>query len=117
MLIEETSPAHIAEPEPVKPPPQVAGAGGIAPGPVMQPSQPDSIDWASLVSYPPFQMFVEERQGRVGVALGGSYDTEGNARYYVQGVAERDALFERYCQWHEAKGLWPAETPMGKLKE
>ena len=25
-------------------------------------------------------------------------------------------LFDAYCAWHQAKGYWPNETPLGQVK-
>ena len=99
---------------PVKPPPQVLGVSGIAEQPIV--IHDAKINWAVVAALPPFQMFLAERDG--------PNQTGKNAQEWATQVAihlaattSDTALFEAYCAWHEAKGYWPGETPMGQVKE
>lgn len=72
------------------------------PGFVAFEAKPDTaapaIDWQRLSGLPPFCMFLAER--------------------YQSGVpAQSPELYSEYCQWHEAKGYWPNETPLGEIKD
>lgn len=80
--------------EAIKPPTQIAGVQGIASA-KQGISQPIQINWGLIVELPAFQMFAAEKHS-------------GNA-------VVNDALYAEYCQWHEAKGYWPNETPLGEL--
>ena len=97
---------------PVKPPPQVLGVSGIAEQPII--IHDAKINWATVAALPPFQMFLTERDG--------PNQTGKNAQEWATGVATHlaattsdMALFEAYCAWHEAKGYWPNETPLGQV--
>ena len=97
--------------EPVKPPPQVLGVSGIAEQPIV--IHDAKINWAVVAALPPFQMFLAERDG--------PNQTGKNSQEWATGVAVRlaasvgdEALFDAYAAWHEAKGYWPNETPMGQ---
>ena len=99
---------------PVKPPPQVLGVSGIAEQPIV--IHDAKINWAMVAALPPFQMFLAERDG--------PNQTGKNSQEWATGVAMRlaasvgdEALFGDYAAWHEAKGYWPGETPMGQVKE
>lgn len=99
---------------PVKPPPQVLGVAGIAEQPIV--IHDAKINWAMVAALPPFQMFLSERDG--------PNQTGKNSQEWATGVAMRlgatmgdKALFDAYAAWHEAKGYWPGETPMGTAKE
>ena len=99
---------------PVKPPPQTLGVSGIAETPIVL-DQP-KINWAVVAALPPFQMFLAERDG--------PNQTGKNSQEWATGVAMRlaaavndQALFDEYAAWHEAKGYWPNETPLGQVKE
>ncbi len=99
---------------PVKPPPQVLGVAGIAEQPIV--IHDAKINWAMVAALPPFQMFLAERDG--------PNQTGKNSQEWATGVAMRlaasagdQALFDEYEAWHEAKGYWPGETPMGQAKE
>ena len=98
---------------PVKPPPQVLGVAGIAEQPIV--IHDAKINWAMVAALPPFQMFLAERDG--------PNQTGQNSQQWATGVAMRlaaavndQALFDEYAAWHEAKGYWPNETPMGVAK-
>ena len=99
---------------PVKPPPQVLGVSGIAEQPLV--IHDAKINWAMVAALPPFQMFLAERDG--------PNQTGKNSQEWATGVALRlaasvgdEALFDAYAAWHEAKGYWPNETPLGQVKE
>ena len=79
-----------------KPPTQVAGVVGIPPKPIELTPKP--VNWGRLYGLPAFGMFVGERYG-------------GRA------PEPSPEVFADYCDWHEQKGYWPHETPMGELKE
>ena len=98
---------------PVKPPPQVLGVSGIAEQPIV--IHDAKINWALVAALPPFQMFLAERDG--------PNQTGKNSQEWATGVAMRlgaavgdQALFDAYAAWHEAKGYWPGETPLGQVK-
>lgn len=97
----------------VKPPPQVLGVSGIAEQPII--IHDARINWALVAALPPFQMFLAERDG--------PNQTGKNSQEWATGVALKmaaavndQALFDEYAAWHEAKGYWPGETPMGTVK-
>ena len=97
-----------------KPPAQYAGVVGIEPKPIVL-DQPKT-NWAAVAALPPFQMFLVERDG--------PNQTGKNSQEWATEVAMRlgsavgdKALFDAYAAWHEAKGYWPGETPMGAAKE
>ena len=99
---------------PVKPPPQVLGVSGIAEQPIV--IHDAKINWALVAALPPFQMFLAERDG--------PNQTGKNSQEWATGVAMRlassvgdETLFHAYSAWHEAKGYWPGETPLGQVKE
>ena len=99
---------------PVKPPPQVLGVSGIAEQPIV--IHDPKINWAMVAALPPFQMFLAERDG--------PNQTGKNSQEWATGVAMRlaaavndQALFDEYVAWHQAKGYWPNETPLGQVKE
>ena len=99
---------------PVKPPPQVLGVAGIAEQPIV--IHDAQNNWAVVAALPPFQMFLAERDG--------PNQTGKNSQEWATEVAMRlaasvgdEALFGAYSAWHEAKGYWPGETPMGQAKE
>ena len=98
---------------PAKPPPQVLGVSGIKETPII--IHDAKINWAMVAALPPFQMFLAERDG--------PNQTGKNSQEWGTGVALRlaasvgdEALFWEYAAWHEAKGYWPNETPMGVAK-
>lgn len=99
---------------PVKPPPQVLGVSGIAEQPIV--IHDAKINWALVAALPPFQMFLAERDG--------PNQTGQNSQQWATGVAMRlaaavndQALFDEYAAWHQAKGYWPNETPLGQVRE
>ena len=99
---------------PVKPPPQVLGVSGIEAAPII--IHDAKINWATVASLPPFQMYLAERDG--------PNQTGKNAQEWATQVAMHlaattsdTALFDAYCAWHTAKGYWPNETPLGQVKE
>lgn len=95
-----------------KPPTQIAGVNGFNAHGVMGGGAPqDKIDWPSVVSLPPFQMFACEQSGQTN---GDAVTAWVQTRIALMGDAE---LYEQYAQWHKHKGYWPNETPMGSIKD
>lgn len=90
-----------------KPEPIRVGVEGIAPKPIeLTPDRP-RIDWASLFSLPPFQMFAIER------ARKSPADVMAWMPGWARSHESEQALFDDYCEWHANKGCWPKETPTG----
>ena len=91
-----------------KPPTQIAGVTGIDSYKPMDSKPP--IDWYKLCALPPFEMFMMEQTGQT------------NANNIIQWAQQRaealgaDKFYQLYADWHEAKGYWVNETPMGELK-
>ena len=82
--------------ESTKPPPIRVGVSGFSAFEA-KPGAPDgqAIDWQHLEALPAFEMFLAETRQK----------------------AQRSAYFyDKYCLWHESKGCWPNETPMGELR-
>ena len=99
---------------PAKPPAQVLGVSGIEATPII--IHDAKINWAKVAALPPFQLFLTEHDG--------PNQTGKNAQEWATQVAMHlaattsdMALFEAYCAWHQAKGYWPNETPLGQVKE
>lgn len=103
------------KPRAKKPPTQTAGVtgidghGGMGEAPPEQPFL-QYIDWNRLIGLPAFEMFVLEESGQQGAS----------ANEWV--IARRssmgdDKLYDLYAKWHEQKGLWLNETPLGKEVE
>ena len=79
-----------------KPEPIRVGVDGIAPKPIVLAAEP--VNWGRLMTLPPFEMFLAERyRGRM--------------------PGQTQDIYTEYCEWHQAKGYWPNETPMGEVKE
>ena len=97
----------------VKPPTQIAGVSGIAAVPVVmnEPPTAPSVDWTRVVNLPVFQMYAAELQRNHG-----GLDSKRHAEEVVRDKGAGLDLFNAYCDWHKAKGYWPNETPLGKLK-
>lgn len=98
-----------------KPPTQTAGVVGIEPKPiVLTPAPEQRVNWRALAALPPFQMFICEQRpnpdGRdskewaLEIAMG------------LQGAMGDEALMAAYVAWHTAKGYWPNETPLAKVR-
>ena len=79
-----------------KPEPIRVGVEGIAPKPIELTPKP--VNWGRLYGLPAFGMFVGER-------------------YCGRAPNPSSEVCADYCDWHEQKGYWPHETPMGELKE
>ncbi len=75
-------------------------------------SAKQAINWERLITLPPFQMFAAEKLNDCC-----SKDAQQHAIAFVQMNGAGQDLYEKYCEWHAAKGHWPNETPMGELKE
>lgn len=99
--------------ETTKPPPQTLGVSGIDATPII--IHDAKVNWALVAALPPFQMFLAERDG--------PNQTGKNSQEWATAIAMRmgaemgdKALFDAYSAWHEAKGYWPGETPMGAIR-
>lgn len=96
-----------------KPPTQVAGVSGIAPEKIVMNEAPATmLPWAYIAGLPPFQMFAAERMRNTS-----GKDSMGHAADFIRAKGAGQDLFDDYAAWHGAKGYWPAETPMGALRE
>ena len=71
------------------------------------------IDWARLVTLPPFQMWAAQRMATLHP---GGRNSEEHARDVVGRLGPRVEAFREYEAWHTAKGYWPDETPLGMIK-
>jgi len=95
-----------------KPPTQGVGVQGIASA-KQGISQPVQVDWNHIARLPSFEMFAfEKSQNPIG-------DVDKWMPQFLQNsIAQvgNETLLAEYCQWHEAKGCWPNETPMGELR-
>lgn len=81
-----------------KPPTQIAVVQGIDATRFPADNMPP-INRHRLAGLPPFQMFAAEKR-QLPAAL----------------VLQDDAVQE-YMAWHQTKGYWPNETPLGQVKE
>lgn len=67
-------------------------------------------DWDSIISLPPFEMFVKER-----------YPSFLSPRSFVtanvRSPETEEAVITKYSKWFEEKGLWANESPLGGLKD
>lgn len=93
-----------AKPEPIR-----VGVEGIAPKPIELTPERPRIDWAHLFGLPPFQMYAVER------ARKSAADVMAWMQDWARSHESEQALFDDYCQWHERKGYWPNESPMGDV--
>lgn len=77
-------------------------------------SQLPQIDWYRLAGLPPFQMFVAENYPETVSLFNGADAITPN---WVKQMAIENGsdFFQRYCDWHAAKGYWKDETPLGDL--
>ena len=73
---------------------------------------PTTIDWQFIAELPPFQMYAAERMRNTS-----GKDSALHAHDFIKAQGVGQDLFEAYAAWHEAKGYWPGETPMGQIKE
>jgi len=98
-----------------KPPPIKVSAEGIEAKPVtMNDPQPKQVNWRRVAQLPPFQMFAQESASNRS-----DKDAETFAFEFAVHQANKhgdEAAFEVYAAWHEKKGCWPNETPMGEPK-
>lgn len=97
-----------------KPPPQTLGVSGIAEQPILMPT-PRRVNWAQVAALPPVQMFLTERDG--------PNQTGKNSQEWATEVALRlaasmgdETLLDEYSAWHQARGYWPGETPLGEVE-
>ena len=67
-------------------------------------------DWDSIISLPPFEMFVKE-----------CHPNFPNPRSFVTATVRspetEKAVIAEYSKWFEEKGLWTNERPLGGLKD
>ena len=100
-----------------KPPTQTAGVTGIdahgGMGEAPEQATPNNayVDWFKLVDLPAFKMFVAEQSGLTYGVTMSNWIKERRA------TLSDSVLYDQYAKWHEAKGLWVGETPVGKLTE
>lgn len=98
-----------------KPPTQIAGVSGIdghgamgeAPPDTVEPVAP-TINWHRLISLPAFEMFVFEQSGLTAYPALSEWVENRRA------ALGDEKLYELYTKWHEQKGLWLNETPLGR---
>lgn len=96
-----------------KPPTQVAGVQGIAPERITMNEAPTTtINWLFISELPPFQMYAAECLRNTS-----GKDAAKHAQDFIKANGAGQDLFDNYAAWHEAKGYWPAETPLGAIKE
>ena len=91
-----------------KPPPIIVAPAGIE---ALRTQANDQTDLAWLCRYPPYQMYVEEREPNL---VGAPADVYAQQR--TQQAAQRGELLqwlEQYVAWHAAKGYWEGENPLG----
>lgn len=101
-----------------KPPTQVAGVVGIEPLPVHEsPESEPAIDWLKVLALPAFQMFAVEIEPNLKATIGKTDSNAEQVMFTWLKQYKQDELYAEYCQWHENKGYWPNETPLGELKE
>ena len=106
-----------------KPPPIVLAVGGLQPEAVTfgAPDQ-QAINWYRLLTLPPFQMFAVAKgyltAQDITAICGQPSPQEAEAqRRFFERIGDAKRTFDEYCAWHQAKGYWPNETPMGEVKE
>lgn len=97
-----------------KPPTQGVGVEGFVAFEA-KPSEPkEHTDWERLVQLPPFQMYAVEQ------AKKSPADVMAWVWEFMRVAVERlgeEGFYDHYCKWHEQKGYWPNETPMGEPKD
>lgn len=105
-----------------KPPPIVLNVAAIEEVPITL-GGAQEIDWMRVAGLPPFQMFLGERgyldASGIAELAGPPGDAKKQAFLQLRGrlPAGPEGLWDDYRSWHEAKGYWPNETPMGEVKE
>ena len=108
--MEEVVAMQNAAPAP-KPPTQIAGVVGIEPERIlMNEALETTLPWTCIASLPPFQMFAAERMRNIS-----GKDSELHAQDFIRAKGHEKDLFDEYAAWHEAKGYWPNETPLGAV--
>ena len=73
------------------------------------------VDVTRLGELPVFQMFLAERhpeKKHLQMPESRIYDHQ---KWLIHAL-ELNQLYPEYCSWHEAKGYWPNETPLGEIK-
>lgn len=94
-----------------KPPTQTAGVTGIDSHKPMGSDPQPNVDWFKLVDLPAFEMFVAEQSGLTNGVTMSNWVKERRA------TLSDSVLYDQYASWHESKGLWCNETPLGQLKK
>lgn len=101
----------MSKPEPIR-----VAAEGIEAKPVTMNTDPQpNVNWRRVAQLPSFQMFVCEQAPPPS-----SQDPEQWATAWAAQYVQRKGsgeLYNEYAAWHENKGYWPNETPLGELKE
>ena len=96
-----------------KPPTQVAGVQGIAPERITMNDAPaNAIPWQFIAELPPFQMYAAEVMRNTS-----GKDSMLHAADFIRAKGAGQDLFDAYAAWHEAKGYWPQESPLGEIKK
>lgn len=104
-----------------KPEPIRVGVEGIAPKPIELTPARQRIDWVRLSGLPPFQMYLSETR-RASPAeierMANPLNHDGRIEA-LKAMIERigPQLYDEYAEWHQKKGYWPNETPMGGARE
>ncbi len=91
-----------------KPPPIIIAPGGIEAKPVNTTDEAPNIGW--LCRYPPYQMYVEEREPNLVGLPADVYAQQRTQQAMTRG--ELPMWLERYVAWHAAKGYWKGENPL-----
>lgn len=102
----------------VKPPPIIVQMESIAPEPIVMGGGINlKHDWYRLLNSAPFQMYCCETFAQEGQ---GSHNVEKWIVPYIEQMIldkGEDDLFQRFSDWHGAKGCWKNETVYGDLIE
>lgn len=94
-----------------KPPPIRVGVEGFVAFEAKPEAPQEAIDWGRLIGLPPFQMYAAERMRNLS-----DKDSMGHALDFVRAQGGAADVLHDYETWHQAKGCWPSETPMGEIK-
>lgn len=96
-----------------KPPTQGVGVSGFKAD--LYASDEPKIQWDTLMGLPKFQMYTFE-------VTKGSYGSIGNIMEWIVAYTQdqicidgEQGFFNKYEQWHKAKGYWRNETVYGEL--
>lgn len=92
-----------------KPPVQAVGVQGFEAF-TAKPAEA-ALDWRVLAQYPPFQMYVEEREHNALRINSAQYALERGQAAFAEHGAD---FIKGYLAWWEGKGYWRGEDPMGR---